>query len=320
MPTSRKTDFNQTVAAFQKRKEKANAAVSDANIDFDKYKAILGDAEVEAIRKEFENHKYTDFETEKNSELAKVKSALQTTIAAIEAQSASLTAAAAAASTELTQLERTRTTLRTTADEVHRRHPEIIADLQARLADEDWDTEEKPLDVNALRLETLTENWDEKALGALDEKTQKEFIDEMTALDEEASAVAADDELPDVLKELIADSAKNLGLPADFAALKAAAAANTVTAADRAITSESTLYRQIDEAVEAGQIARAEGLIAIAKELRHTGRLAIDEEFRELEKKKLHLALAHLKVDTPVTAEEIVRRQIVSTPPCCGCL
>jgi hypothetical protein len=310
MPASRKADFNQTVAAFQKRKEKASAAIADAKIDFDKYKAILGDAEVEAIRQEFESYKYTDFEAEKQTELGKVKSALTSTIAAIEAQSASLTTAAATASTELTQLQRTRTTLNTTVDEVAKRHPEIIAELQARIADEDWDTEEKPLDVNALRLQAIEENWDEKALGPLDENMQKDFIDEMTALDAEAAAVADDDELPDVFKELITDSANILGAPLDFASLKAAAASNTVTAADRAITSESTLFREIDMAVEAGKFARAEGLVAIAQELRHTGRLAIDEEFRQLETKKLLLAQAHLTVLVPITAEEIVRRPV----------
>ena len=56
--------------------------------------------------------------------------------------------AAAAASEELQQLERTRTTLETTVDDVMRRHPELVADLDERLANEDWDT----IQANAVKV------------------------------------------------------------------------------------------------------------------------------------------------------------------------
>lgn len=305
MPASKQAEFNATVAAFNKRKEKAASAQESAPIDFDSYKEILGAKEVDAIRKEYEAFSYTDFEAEKNAELAELQSALAETVAAIDEQSANLSAAAAQASEELAELERTRTTLETSIDDVMRRNPEVVAELEQRLANEDWDTESKPIDVNALRLEAIEKNWDSSTLGALDEDTQKAFIEEIEALEASNASNDIQEEMPEHLQKYINEWHDLLGRTPDLASARAFAAANQVTDADRAVTNERELWTAIDAATELGQFERAHGLIEHAKALRASGDIVEDPAWRESEVAKLTTARSHQDYNTPVSEEEI---------------
>lgn len=306
MPASKQGDFSATVVAFNKRKEKAASAALDNKIDFDAYKEVLGAEEVEAIRKEFESFQYSDFETEKKQELQQLQSDLASTIAAIEEQSASLTAAAAAASEELKELRRTRTTLETSLNDVIRRHPDLHAELQERIANEDWDTDTKPIDVNALRLETIEKNWDASTLGTLDENAQKEFLDEIASLEAQStSGSSADEPLAEAVSTYISEWHGMLGRTEDVDAMRSFAAANTVTDEDLAITNERELWTAIDTATELCMFERAKGLIEHAEALKASGEIEVDEAWRASETKKMTTARHHQDYNTPVSAEDI---------------
>jgi len=306
MPASKQGDFSATIAAFKKRQEKAASASLDADIDFEAYKKILGAKEVNAIKKEYEAFSYTDFESDKKAELAALQEALDQTVAAIYEQSANLTAAAAEASVELAELERTRTTLETTLSDVIRRNPELHAELEARIANEDWDTDSKPIDVNALRLEAIEKNWDASTLGTLDENAQKEFLDEIESL-EQQSASSADAEVPEHIVNYISEWHSLLGRTEDFAGLRQFAAANTVTDADREITNERELWSAIDMATELCMFDRAKGLIEHAEALKASGDLVVDEAWRDAETKRMTTARHHQDYNSPVAPEDLVR-------------
>ena len=305
IPASKQGEFNATVAAFNKRKDKAASVQENASIDFDSYVEVLGADEVNRIKAEYEAHEYTDFEVEKAAELKELQSTLATTVAAIEEQSANLGAAAAAASEELHELERTRTTLETSIEDTMRQHPDIVANLSERLANEDWDTEAKPIDINALRLETIEKNWDSSTLGTLDEDTQKAFLEEINAL--EAGASSASDDVPESLQQYISDWHELLGRQQDSASLEAFAAANRVTDADLQLTNEREIWQAIDAATELCMFERARGLVEHAKSVAEAGNLVIDEEWRQTETKKLTTARHHQDYNSPVPAEELVR-------------
>eukprot|EP00591_Stephanopyxis_turris_P000013 CAMPEP_0195516822 /NCGR_PEP_ID=MMETSP0794_2-20130614/8844_1 /TAXON_ID=515487 /ORGANISM="Stephanopyxis turris, Strain CCMP 815" /LENGTH=386 /DNA_ID=CAMNT_0040645519 /DNA_START=63 /DNA_END=1223 /DNA_ORIENTATION=+ len=304
MPASKQGDFSATIAAFKKRQEKAASASLDADIDFEAYKKILGAKEVNAIKKEYEAFSYTDFESDKKAELAALQEALDQTVAAIYEQSANLTAAAAEASVELAELERTRTTLETTLSDVIRRNPELHAELEARIANEDWDTDSKPIDVNALRLEAIEKNWDASTLGTLDENAQKEFLDEIESL-EQQSASSADAEVPEHIVNYISEWHSLLGRTEDFAGLRQFAAANTVTDADREITNERELWSAIDMATELCMFDRAKGLIEHAEALKASGDLVVDEAWRDAETKRMTTARHHQDYNSPVAPEDL---------------
>ena len=308
MPASKQTDIQQALAAFNKRKAKALSATEDANIDFDSYKEILGAEEVDAIRKEYENYQYSDFEAEKAAELSKMQADLATTIAAIEEQTASLGATAESAAAELEELKRTRTTLETSIHDVIENHPDLYAELQERLANEDWDTETKPLDVEAMRLASIEKTWDTAALGPLDEATQKNVMDEFAALEAQAAAPSSDSaSMPEYLSTYIAEWHEILGREVDTDAMEAFAAANTVTDADRAaLTNERDIWREIDRATELAMFDRADGLVAHAEALRDSGDLVVDEAWRAKELKRLTVAQRHQTFMTPLDEAELV--------------
>lgn len=306
IPASKQGEFNATVAAFNKRKDKAASVQENASIDFDSYVEVLGADEVNRIKAEYDAHEYTDFEVEKAAELKELQSTLATTVAAIEEQSANLGAAAAAASEELHELERTRTTLETSIEDTMRQHPDIVANLSERLANEDWDTEAKPIDINALRLETIEKNWDSSTLGTLDEDTQKAFLEEINAL--EAGASSASDDVPESLQQYISDWHELLGRQQDSASLEAFAAANRVTDADLQLTNEREIWQAIDAATELCMFERARGLVEHAKSVAEAGNLVIDEEWRQTETKKLTTARHHQDYNSPVPAEELEGR------------
>lgn len=305
MPASRQGDFNATVAAFQKRKEKADNTEAAAPIDFAQYEKILGKKEVAAIKKEYESFQYTDFEAAKKAELAEVEEQLAKTVTAIEEMSASLSAKAAEASVELAELKRTRTTLETTLSDVIRREPELYAQLQERVANEDWDTETKPIDVNAMRLEAIEKNWDSATLGSMDENTQKEFLEEIAALEASSQGAADAAEVPEAITSYIAEWQSLLGAAGDNSTREAFVAANTVTADDLAITNEKDLFQAIDLATELCQFERANALLEHAQSLKSADAIVVDDEWRQAETKRLTTARHHREFNALPSSADI---------------
>ena len=305
IPTSKQSDMQASVAAFNKRKAKAAAAAADAPIDFDKYVDVLGKAEVDAIRKEYESFEYTNFEAQKKEEIAEVQAALNKTVAAIEKQSAELSDAAAAASVELKELERTRTTLETSMDDIKRRFPEMDAELTARLEAEDWDTESKPIDITAMRMEAIEKNWDADTLGPLDEATQKTFLEEIEAVEKANQDAPPQKELSPELQERLDNWHKLVGIEHDAEGFAQFQAENAVTDADRELNDEGDLWREIDMAVEKHQFKRVKGLIKLAKEKKANGDIIVNEAWRAREIKKAELLRDQVKASNPVTDAEI---------------
>jgi hypothetical protein len=304
MPASKQPEFQATIAAFNKRKDKAAGVEAAGPIDFDSYKEVLGAAEVDSIRAEYEKFQYSDFEAEKQTELAELQAALDKTVAAIEEQSASLSAAAKEAAGKLVRLQTARTNVNTGEEFVHRVHPEITAEAELEVENEDWDTESKPVDINALRLETLEENWDSATLGPLDEDTQKAFLEELENL-EATAATQEDSKVVDYAADQIDQWHEAAGRTPDPASAAAFAKANQVTDADRAITNERELWTEIDTALELGQFERANGLAEHATALRASGDLVEDADWRRAEIAKATAARSHQDYNNPVSAEEI---------------
>lgn len=302
MPASKQAEFNASAAAFRKRKEKASATTENASIDFASYENVLGADEVNRIRKEYESHQYTNFEADKETELKKVQEQLNTVVGAIEEQAANMSNAASKASDELDALQRTRTTLQTTTADVMRQYPELALALEERLDNEDWDTENKPVDITSLRLKAIEDNWDASELGKLDENSQKEFLDEINALEPPA---ATDAETPEHLQTYIDEWHTLLGRTRDPAAEQAFIEADKVTEGDLAMTNEREIWKSIDMAAEQCHFERANGLVEHAKKLRESGELVVDEDWRQVEIRKITNSRRHQDYNTLPTPQEL---------------
>jgi hypothetical protein len=240
-------------------------------------------------------------------------------VAAIETDASSMLAAAGKASEEVSHLQVNRTSMETTINDVHHAHPDHFAEGDELLANDNFDTAFKPLDVSALRLKAIEENWDEAALGNLDDNTRKQFLEEIAALDAASAQTtdAAGYELSEYLSKYISEWHAILGRPEDAAAIKASVKAsveaNRVTAADLAIKNERQLWAAIDLAGELGMHNRVNGLLAHAKALRDSGEIEVDLKWREEQLKKLTAARRHRDYNSPPDAAELVRAC------CCWC-
>lgn len=214
IPNSKRDEFNSHVGEMRKRLTKAQNVQELGGVDWDSYREALGDETVNSLKKEYDNYQYTDFNSKMNAEVEAMKAEMQAITSGLGEQANEISDLTAKASEELAELRRTRTTLDTVLDDVLRRHPEINEELEARIAEDDWDTEVAPVDVDGKRVQLIQERWNAEAMGKLDDNSTKEFVSEVESLAADAtenSESSAYDQIPDLWKNELKEWHQILG-------------------------------------------------------------------------------------------------------------
>jgi len=252
VPKSNQQEMASQQMLIAKRQAKADAVKPVADIDWDAYTKILGADAVAPLKAEFESSPIpnADAEVEAAVAAASAKMAgLKETVAEIVDGANAL---AANASAKLEVLERSRTDLDTTTEDVLRRHPAVYTKIMTNLENEDFDIDFPALDLPAMRLATIKENWDSSKYGPLNEASLAEVTTEMDALKEGGNDVSfnrakyADfsDVAKDNLQKLheVAGVELNAELIAEYDAL---ADPSVLTPAEKATTEDAALVEMM---------------------------------------------------------------------------
>lgn len=290
VPDSKKAEFSGKVAELRKRQEAATVSGAVDPIDWDGYKATLDAAAVDAVKAEYDGFQYTDFEANKDSELAELEATKSATVGELAAKQAEMEQFSADAAAQLSELRRNKTTMESGLDEVLSRYPEISAQIEKDISEHYWDSDNVlPVDVQAKRVALIKERWDARAFGALDEATMKEFLDEVeassgaTVESDRGTLDAAHHKALNEWCELVKHPIPNDTTIDEWAAKSEGA----LSASDEALTNEADLWGKIMSCEAKGESARAMNLLERMKKLQADGLLEENEAWRREEVKAM---------------------------------
>jgi len=179
VPRAKRKEIASERLDIAKRANKADNVSALPEIDWAHYENILGKDVVGPMKAEYDATPVTELDSEIESSVNKAKSQmekLKSEVATISDEAEALTNTADA---QLAVLERTRTDEDTTLEEVLRRYPDIYNELMKNIEEENFDTNFPTLDLNAMRLAAIKNNYD----GKLTEEVVNEIVAEMEAMD-----------------------------------------------------------------------------------------------------------------------------------------
>jgi chromosome segregation ATPase len=289
IPDSKKQEWGAKMADLMKRKDVAAAQAREAvgEIDWAAYETILGADAVKKVKAEYATHKYTDFDAEAKAEKSALEKTQAEVVSSIASTQAEMSKHLGAAESQLAELESTRTDAETGYEDVAARFPELEAELERDVAEHNWDTEVDPVDVTAARVALIQERWNAKQFGRLDEDTQREFLDEIAAMEKrQASGAVSADSVSDAQMQDLKASLAQSGNP-QLAALEPtkeqiASMAAGLSADDLALTRASDLVARVDECLEGmANPFMANKLLDRMQELRNRGKLEMDLDLPE---------------------------------------